>query len=109
MRNAVGIGKRRKAMTPEFREKMTERLTEQKEKGFTAPDALRQLEIACGKANEEFAGEGMPLVEKVFDGYFEDRQSWGWRPNERTTTLIDELLDSIQPEPLEGAEGLIQK
>ena len=57
-------------MTPKFKDMMQGALEEWRERGVTPELALRNTEIACGKHNEEFAGHGTALVEKVYCGKF---------------------------------------
>lgn len=48
--------------------------------GVSATDAARNLEIACGRANEEFAVDGIPLVERVYNGTY-DRTTSSFEAN----------------------------
>lgn len=57
-------------MTKSFRATMTEALQTWKRDGRDAVSALRQAEIACGRANEDFSVGGRALVEEVYGGKF---------------------------------------
>lgn len=54
--------------TPEFAKTATDLVKGYKKSGASAMEAARALEIACGRANEEYSVDGKPLVEKIYDG-----------------------------------------
>lgn len=55
-------------MTDTFYALKKNELIEMRNSGTDAMTALRWLEVACGRAGEEFRDEGKALVEEVYDG-----------------------------------------
>ena len=51
-------------MTETFKAEQREVLTVRRDAGVSAQQAARELEIACGKSNEELAIDGLALVEE---------------------------------------------
>ncbi len=59
-------------MSPKFKETAKASIEEFQRNGGNAVEALRALEIKCGKANEEFRPEGQRLIEEIYGGHFHD-------------------------------------
>lgn len=53
-----------------------------RESGASAFDAARNLEILCSKSNEEFAVDGVALVERIYNGKFRGGQTTDFQANE---------------------------
>lgn len=65
----------------DFRPKAEAFVVAGKAQGKAAHEVARELEQMCGKANEEFAIDGLPLIAVVFDGYFKDGTAGSFVPN----------------------------
>lgn len=66
--------------TEAFAGKAEKLVNDLKAAGASATDAVRTLELTCGRENEEFAVDGIPLVERIYDGRY-DRSSSSFEPN----------------------------
>jgi hypothetical protein len=66
--------------TPEFAKRAEALVNDWKAAGVSAVDAARDLERTCAREREEFAVDGIPLIERVYDGRY-DRTTTSFEPN----------------------------